>query len=160
MGDTNLQHKPVESFMTTHVHSITTEMTLNDAIGLFLKYKISGAPVIDTMSKVISVITESDLMKLAPAHGMTKKVGQCLSHLCKPENVITMKKSATFAELYKTFLTKKVHRVVIADDSGRLQGLVTRSTVLQMVYGTPAESAEPKATEPKPEAKAEPKKAS
>jgi CBS-domain-containing membrane protein len=142
--------------MIADVHTITVDMTIKDAIGKVLKHKISGAPVVDSVKNVISVISQGDLMKLAATKGLTATIGTVLQSLPPTNKLITSKKATSFAEIYKMFLAHPVHRIIIVDGSGKLQGIVSRSTVLGALYA-PAEekkSEEAKPTEEKAEKKA------
>ena len=124
-----------EDMMTADVRCVTVEMTIHDSIKLLLDHSIRGAPVVDATQKVISVITEGDLLKLASSYGLAKTVGQCLLALVHIDELITSKKEASFAEVYKKFLQTSVHRIIIVDDAGKIQGMVSRSNVLKILYG-------------------------
>jgi CBS-domain-containing membrane protein len=123
-----------DTLMTTKVYSVTSEMTISQAIGLLLIHRVRGAPVVDTLTKVMSVITEADLMKLAVSKGLSKTVGSCLEDLPKFENLVTAKKTAPFSTLYREFLTNSVQRIIVVDDTRRLLGLVCRSDILKLLY--------------------------
>lgn len=125
----------VETIMTAKVHCITTEMTIQDSIKLLLDHSIRGAPVVDSAQTVISVITEGDLLKLASSVGLAKTVGQCLFALVQADELVTMKKDASFAEVYKKFLQTSVHRIIITSETGKIQGMVSQSNVLRILYG-------------------------
>lgn len=122
-----------DKIMISDVVSVTGEMTIHQVIGILLEKKISGAPIVDSMKRVISVASESDLMKLATTAGLGKTLASCLNQL--PKDVISVKRQASFAEVYRCFLANPIHRVVVTDDMGKLQGIITRSTVLRVLYG-------------------------
>jgi predicted transcriptional regulator len=136
----------VESLMITNVHSVSLDMTVKEAIGLLLKHGISGAPVIDSVKKVISIISQSDLMKLAATKGLDTPIASSLGTLPQPAKLIVLKRTATFTELYRKFLAVPIHRIIITDDNGRLLGLISRSTVLKVLYGATNEKTVPAAT--------------
>jgi CBS domain-containing protein len=123
-----------ETIMTAKVHCITPEMTISQAIGVLLSHRIRGAPVVDTLTKVISEITEADLMKLAATKGLNKTIATCLDSLPTFDSLITFKRTTPFSTLYREFLTHPVHRIVIVDNNGRLQGLISRSDILRLLY--------------------------
>jgi CBS domain-containing protein len=129
-----------ETLMTTKVHCVTAEMKVSEAIGLLLTHRIRGAPVVDTLRKVISEITEADLLKLA-TKGLNKTVGTCLESLPSFADLDTLKRTAPFAHLYREFLTKEINRIIIVDDSARLQGIVSRSDILRVLYRPKTEPA-------------------
>lgn len=109
-------------------------MTISRAIGILLSHRIRGAPVVDTLNKVISEVTESDLMKLAATKGLNKTIATCLDSLPTFESLVTCKKITPFSALYREFLTKPIQRIVIVDNNGRLQGSVSRSDILRLLY--------------------------
>ena len=123
----------IEKIMIANVHCVTLDMSVRDAITVLLKNKISGAPVIDVSRVVVSVVSEGDLLKLAASAGLDKKIGICLQKLIKNDKVVTLKRSDSFADAYKIFLTHPVHRIIVTDGSGKLQGIVSRSNVLRLL---------------------------
>jgi predicted transcriptional regulator len=124
-----------ESIMRADVHIVTCDMTIHQAIGLLLDNKISGAPIVDTMKRVLSIASESDLMRVAAAVGLQKTIGSTLDQF--PKNVIALRRTSSFTEIFRCFLANPIHRVVVMDDTGKLQGIITRSTVLKVLYGSP-----------------------
>ncbi len=129
----NVPTLTVESIMIAKVHTLTTEMTIRDAIRLVLQHSISGAPVVDDQRKVMSVVSEGDLLKLAATMGLDKSIFQCMSKLKKSDSLLTLKKTDSFADAYRKFLRNPVHRLIVIDDMGRLEGLVSRSNVLRVL---------------------------
>lgn len=132
----------VEDIMTSNVMGVPPEMTVREAMQLLSTHKISGAPVVNNMNKVLSVLSEGDLLKLAASEGMDKSISACLPKLCKTENLMTLKKTNTFSEAYMMFLTKGVHRIIVIDGNGNLQGIVSRSNVLRVICSTSDAAAE------------------
>lgn len=126
--------------MTTQVSSVTATMTVRDAILLLTSKKVSGAPVVDNMQVVVSVVSEGDLLKLAAAVGLDKTIGQCLDRLPKEKQLITARAQDTFTDVYKVFLTKPIHRIIVTDANGRLRGIVSRSNVLRVLVDKPVAS--------------------
>ncbi|MES2963839.1 MAG: CBS domain-containing protein [Bdellovibrionota bacterium] len=123
----------VENIMTSQVHAVTPAMTVRESILLLTTNRISGAPVCDANQKVMTVLSEGDLLKLAAGLGMDAKISMCLEKLPKFDALITAKKTETFTEVYKKFLTKSIHRIIVTDANGKLQGIVSRSNVLRVL---------------------------
>lgn len=119
--------------MESGVHSVRIDMTLRDAIALLTTKRIGGAPVIDTTQVVVSTLSEGDALRLAASFGLDVVIGSCLEHLTPSEKVITARRTATFADLYKIFITQKIHRIIITDDRLKLLGIVTRSSILKIL---------------------------
>lgn len=122
-----------ETLMTVKIHCVTPEMKISEAIGLLLTHRIHGAPVVDSLKKVISEINEADLLKLA-TKGLNRTVGACLESLPTLKQLDTFKRHTPFAQIYREFLTKDLNRIFIIDDIDRLQGLISRSDILRVLY--------------------------
>ncbi|MEK7357066.1 MAG: CBS domain-containing protein [Bdellovibrionota bacterium] len=123
----------VENIMTTQVHCVTPQMTVREAIMLLTSNRISGAPVCDSGHNVMSVVSEGDLLKLAATAGMETKIATCLEKLPKVDLLITAKRSDSFTDVYKKFLGKSIHRIIVIDGNGKLQGIVSRSNMLRVL---------------------------
>jgi len=120
----------VRDIMVTQVHRITPHMKVSEAVELLVKHMISGAPVVDAMDHVISIMGEGDALRMAAMYGLEATVSHCLPHLTATDKVITLTETGTFADAYRIFLKNKIHRIPIVDGNGNLKGLVTRSTLL------------------------------
>lgn len=123
----------VENIMTTQVHAISPLMSVREAILLLTSNRVSGAPVCDKSHNVMSVVSEGDLLKLAASMGLEAKISLCLDKLPKFESLVTAKRNEPFTEVYKKFLTKSIHRIIVTDANGKLQGIVSRSNVLRVL---------------------------
>jgi acetoin utilization protein AcuB len=53
---------PVEEAMTLNVITIRERQSVQDAIGLMVKYKISGLPVVDPDGALIGMLSEQDVL--------------------------------------------------------------------------------------------------
>ena len=131
----NKPHAPtvtVDMMMTHQVKVITEDMTLRDAIVLLLKNRISGAPVVNNVQQVVSVVSETDLLKLV-IHGLDLTIRECLPKLARPPNLITLYRHSSFNDAYKIFMTKPIHRIIVVDGTNRIQGILTRGNVLRIL---------------------------
>jgi len=57
-----LKHIRVHLLMSRHVITATPEMLLDQAVNIFIKYKVGGFPVMDN-GKLVGIITTSDLLR-------------------------------------------------------------------------------------------------
>ena len=126
----------IESIMTSAVRHVSPEMTVREAITLLTNHNVSGAPIVDTGGHVISVVSEGDLLKLAATVGLEKPISFCLQKLPKAEKLITLKRSSAFSEAYMLFLSHPVHRIIVIDSNGKLQGIVSRSNILRVLVAS------------------------
>jgi|GEM_PF-1320262 len=131
----NTLHAPtllVQDVMTSMVHKVTPDMKVYQVIELLTRYSISGAPVVDQNDTVISALSEGDLLRLAASDGLDKTIAHCLPHLPPTDKLITLEKHQSFAEAYKLFLKHSLHRIVVVDGNGRINGIVTRADILRL----------------------------
>ncbi len=112
-------------------------MTVREAIEILLTHAISGAPVVDNGKKAMSVVSQGDLLKLAATVGLDKTIFQCMMKLIKTDKLLTIEKTVPFPVVYKKFLTNPVHRFIVVDSMGRVEGIVSRSSVLRMLVKAP-----------------------
>jgi CBS domain-containing protein len=122
----------VHDFMVKTPHQVTPEMKLQDVVDLMIKQRISGAPVVNSLGTLITVIGEGDTLRLAATEGLECTISHCLNKLPLERNLITLQAHNTFAEAYRIFLKEKIHRIPIVDGNGRLLGLVSRSNILKI----------------------------
>lgn len=118
--------------MVTKVYRVTPEMKLWNVIELMIRHQISGAPVVDTLDQVITVIGEGAVLRLAASEGLDATVSHCLPKLTPTKKIITLERHHTFADAYKIFLKNYIHRIPVVDDNGRLKGIVSRGTILRL----------------------------
>lgn len=123
--------KHAQDIMTTQVICLKGDQTVRDSIKVLMDYKISGAPLVDGTNNILSVVTQGDLLRLAALKGLDKPMGKCLKDLPATGKVVTISRKDLLADIYKKFLTTKLHRLVVVDDGGRLQGIVSRSDILK-----------------------------
>lgn len=117
--------------MTRQVITLTPTMHIYEAMEVLLKHKISGAPVLDG-GRLVGVLSEYDCMKVGSA-GMTDlfeptsgPVSQYMSR-----ETLTASPDSPIGDLAATFLSRRVRRLPILDDRGRLVGQVSRRDVLK-----------------------------
>jgi len=126
----------VKHIMTTEVKILRPEKTLKDAVELFSKYNVSGAPVIDeSKEEVVGVISESDIIRVVGRDNIlnmkdlknleTIKVKEVMS---KPI-VVTDEDTLEYAI---TLMNKNdINRLPVVDRNNRLVGLVARADIMK-----------------------------
>lgn len=122
----------IEDFMIKKVFRVTPEMKLFEVAELFLQKQISGAPVVDTMDRLVSVIGEGDTLRLAASEGLEATVSHCLPKMTPAKKVIVERRKGSFLDVYRLFLKHNVHRIPIVDSSNKIEGLVTRTTIFRI----------------------------
>ena len=109
--------KRSESGMILDPVTISSSMTINDALKIMSKYKISGLPVVDK-KKLVGILTNRDIRF---EENYALEVKDCMTS----DNLITVPKGTTLDEA-KTVLQKhRIEKLLVTDSNGSLCGLIT-----------------------------------
>ncbi|WP_053956148.1 sigma 54-interacting transcriptional regulator [Inediibacterium massiliense] len=113
----------VQQVMTKNPIVLTVEDTLHEAVKIFVKNRIDGAPIVDEERNLIGIITKTNLMKsfLKNIHSNTK-VGTLAT-----KKVITISQDASVGEAWEI----KVGRLPVVDEKGSLVGILTRTDIIK-----------------------------
>ncbi|HEX4923038.1 MAG TPA: CBS domain-containing protein [Bdellovibrionales bacterium] len=126
-----VRHLTAEKFMTSKVLCVTFAMTVEEVIQALLEHKISGAPVIDQAQRLVSVVSESDLIRFAASGGLKKTLQTFESKLVPTAKLVWVLRTDPFALVFKKFLEHKVRRILVTDGNGKVIGIISRSNVLR-----------------------------
>jgi CBS domain-containing protein len=134
--------------MTTPVRTIPQGMSLREAAHLFLRDRISGAPVVDADGRCIGVLSSSDFVTWAGKDGNGKVIhfiapwGEMIDIDDSPDNEIrhymtaqpvTVAPATPIGELAQKMVDAHIHRVLVVIDQSRPQGIVTSTDILAAV---------------------------
>jgi predicted transcriptional regulator len=122
----------VKEVMVPNVSVVTVDMKLWQVAELFIARGFSGAPVVDNAHKVISIIGEGLVMRLAATEGLEATIRHCLTKMPHANQMIMISPDDPFTEAYKLFLKHNIHRLPVIDSTGKLLGIITRGTILKI----------------------------
>ena len=119
----------VADYMTRRLITITPEMSVNEAIRVFLEHKISGAPVVDENGRLVGVFSESDCLKgalEASYHGT--EIGPVKEYMSVDLQTVTGETS--ILDVAEVFLADHRRRLPVLE-GGRLVGQISRRDLLR-----------------------------
>jgi tRNA nucleotidyltransferase (CCA-adding enzyme) len=115
--------------MSFPVRTVTPDTTLEDAGNLLLKYAHSGMPVVQN-GELVGIISRRDVDKAlkyglqhAPVKGFMSR------------DVVTASPDTHWEGVQKLMIQNDIGRVPVVEN-GKLAGIVSRSDVLRLIYGT------------------------
>jgi CBS domain-containing protein len=139
----------VKDVMTTHVVAVRLNATYKEMAARLREFRVSAFPVIDNDNKVVGVVSEADLLtKEALEYSVASRMGGILHGrerakaaaviaadlMTKPPVTIGPHEPVWHAA--RLLYARKVKRLPVVDDDGRLIGIVSRADVLG-VYSRP-----------------------
>ena len=119
----------VKDHMSTDVVTLHPDMEILRAAQVLISCDISGAPVLDQHGRLVGVLTERDIIKVALHAGYHGEPGGLVQDYMTPEPV-TVSPDDTILELAERFVKNKYRRYPVLD-GGRLVGLISRRDVLR-----------------------------
>ncbi|MBX2815415.1 MAG: CBS domain-containing protein [Saprospiraceae bacterium] len=123
----------VSDYMTRNLITFTPETPIDDAIATILKHRISGAPVVDDLGKLVGMLSETDCIKTlmdGPYNNLPGGNGMVSNYMTR--NVTTIGSNETILDLAYKFLNSAFRRFPVVD-KGRLVGQISRSDILKVI---------------------------
>jgi CBS domain-containing protein len=144
----------VKDVMTTHVVAVREAASFKEMAARLREQRVSAFPVLDSGNKVVGVVSEADLLtKEALDYAGPHRVGGIPHHrvlhhgeqakaagttaadlMTKP--AVTVGPAEFVTRAARLMYERKVKRLPVVDDDGRLIGIVSRADVLS-VYSRP-----------------------
>ncbi len=118
----------VRDIMTKTPVTLKPEMTIEQAIDVLLKNKISGATVVDDQKQVVGVLSEKDCLRVFANGAFNMLPGAHVSEYMSRE-VMTISPDADLFTVAGLFIAQPFRRLPVIEN-GHLIGQVSRRDVL------------------------------
>ena len=120
----------VRDIMTRDVVSVAEDSTLDSAAWKFASESVTGAPVRDARGNVIGVLSRSDLVDPLRHGDKDIPVREAMT-----PGVWAVHPDDPAIEAVKLMVEAGVHRVIVIQGPGKLQGLVSSMDVMRVLAG-------------------------
>jgi CBS domain-containing protein len=138
----------VKDLMTKDVITVFPDMTVKEAANVLYKRKISGLPVVDPEKRLVGMITEKDIIKMAlptyfdnvgslsflPSFELfDEKLARADKVLVKEvmrKEVITTTEDENIVEVARLMVIKLARRIPVLRE-GKLIGIISRSDIVR-----------------------------
>lgn len=110
--------------MTNDVIIILPTATVHEATRMLAEYSISGMPVVDRATRLVGIVTSSDIMSR-----IGNKVTDIMTH-----HVITVTPNTPVEQIAQILTGNRIKRVPVLEGT-RLSGIVTRADIVRMMAG-------------------------
>ena len=135
----------VNEVMTRRVVTASPETTFKEAVGLLKRYRVSGLPVVDSIGKLVGVVSEADLLNKAEKREPDAYVLESRRHRldrsraaaldvasAMSREVTSVRANSPIALAAREMHLRGFKRLPVVDDDGRLVGIVSRSDLLKV----------------------------
>jgi CBS domain-containing protein len=122
----------VRDLMTENVLWFSTEMPLLDAAQELSQRQVSAAPVCSPDGKVVGVLSKSDLVDVFGLAARESLVGDAMT-----PTALSVAADSPIEDAIRAMAFEGVHRLVVLDAEGRLEGVVSAMDVLRHLAGFP-----------------------
>jgi CBS domain-containing protein len=117
-----------KDIMTRHVVTVDANDTIDHAITLMVKHRISGLPVVDREARPVGIVSEFDLLELiCEGHSGEDTVAHYMSH-----GLFGVAEQDSWVAVADMFREKHVRRLPVLRD-GKLVGIVTRHDLVHAI---------------------------
>ena len=113
----------VREVMTSEVKSVSSQVTMKEALEIMRANRISGAPVLDE-GKIIGIVSIEDLIRAMAEGDLNAPVCNYMS-----VSLITIKAYDSVVKAIETFTTAQVGRLPVIDENGELVGMITKGDI-------------------------------
>jgi CBS domain-containing protein len=139
----------VRDVMTTHVAAVPKTATFKEMATRLREHRVSAFPVVDSDGKVVGVVSEADMLakEALDFSGQGKASGVLFRQerdkaagitaedlMTRP--AVTVGPRDSVSDAARLMYARRVKRLPVVDDDGRLVGIVSRADVLS-VYSRP-----------------------
>jgi IMP dehydrogenase len=115
--------KRSESGMILDPVTITSNKTINDALEIMARFRISGVPVVDN-GKLMGILTNRDIR-------FETNLDLLVSDRMTSENLVTVKQGTTLTEAKIVLQKYRIEKLLVVDNKGSLCGLITVKDILK-----------------------------
>ena len=121
----------VRDFMAAKVLTFPPELPLSEAVAMLVKNKHSGAPVVDASGRLVGMLSEKDVLRVAVLENTEGardlRVGDCMT-----KNVETVEPDTDLLDVAEGFMQAPYKRFPVVE-GGRLVGQISRTDVLRAI---------------------------
>lgn len=147
-GERLLGRISVRSIMTQPVVTISASSDLRHAAVVLTEHRISGLPVVSEEGAVVGVLSEDDILCQAGirkesrfrdllhrllGEPVVKRTNCDLVGDAMSSPAITLPEAATVHDAADILHTRRIKRLPVVDDQGRLTGIITRSDIVRVL---------------------------
>lgn len=119
----------VRDIMSPKVLTLHQGMTMEEAMQMLLKFKHSGAPVVDADNRLVGMLSEKDCLRMFFG-GLYNRLPLGTVSQYMSVNVTTCRPTDSLLAAAQVFFRHSFRRLPVVDESERMVGIISRSDVI------------------------------
>ncbi|MBO0685288.1 MAG: CBS domain-containing protein [Candidatus Dormibacteraeota bacterium] len=126
----------VGSVMTRDVETVQRNTPYKEIVERMRRRRVSALPVVDSHGRVVGMVSEADLLLKEERPLMPLACGEAAKAVARnaaalmTAPALTVDQRRSLSEAARIMHWRRVRRLAVVDDDGRLEGIVTRSDIL------------------------------
>jgi CBS domain-containing protein len=121
--------RAVRDIMTTTVQTMHRDTVISEVEGIFVTHKISGAPLVDDLGKLVGFVSTTDITRFDstgddPFYARVHEIAS--------PKVITVEPGASIEDAAQKMLDEHVHHIVVME-GGTMVGLLSTFDFVKLV---------------------------
>jgi predicted transcriptional regulator len=128
------KYPPITKYMATKLITFSPDTDIMVAIDIFLKKKISGAPVLNDNNELVGMLSEADCLRVilqAPYNEVPASMNSVAHYMSTAVKTISGDKTI-FDAAYE-FAHANYKRLPVVDHEGKLIGQISRIDILRAI---------------------------
>ncbi len=122
-----------KDIMTESITVARAEMSVEEAVKLLVSHRITGMPVVDKEGKMIGIVSEHDILKVA-SKKKTENPGDLQQLIRYTKKVEFVHVDTPLAEIINQLVKKQIRRLPVVDADGKLVGIISQRDVMRLLY--------------------------
>ena len=119
----------VENAMTKKVVTCASTNTILKVRRLMITHHISRVVITDVNNKPTGIITQEDVVNFLLSDKSKRAMEEIRAEEVMSRNLVTAKPDTSISDVAKTMLKKEISSLVIVNDEGKLEGIVTKTDI-------------------------------
>lgn len=130
-GKIAVKNKLAHEIMSSPVKIMTLTMTVRDAIRFLMVYRLSGAPLVDHLGQLVSLVNELDLIQIGALDGTSTTLLEAKHRLPKKSEILSVTPDAKFVDILRLFLENGLRQLLVLSEKNEVVGIIARRDILK-----------------------------
>jgi len=118
-------------FMAKQVVTFSPDMPLSEAVAVLVKNKFSGAPVVDASGRLVGMLSEKDILRVAVLENAEGAADTTVAD-CMSKQVETVEPDTDLRDVAEGFMQAPYKRFPVVEGN-RVVGQISRTDVLRAI---------------------------